>query len=74
MFVFVCKFQAVSTPKSNIIDKAATPQDTIIDTLELVIGHQRKEIFDLKEEIQMLKIQLKAMTEIGYTFGVNTLK
>ena len=39
----------------------ATPQDKIIEQLEQVIERQRKEIFDLKEEIQILKIQLKAM-------------
>ena len=39
----------------------ATPQDNIIEKLELVIERQRKEIFDLKEEILTLKIQLKAM-------------
>ena len=39
----------------------ATPQDKIIEQLEQVIERQRKEIFDLKEEMQMLKIQLKAM-------------
>ena len=49
-FVFVVNFLPVPTP-----------QDKIIEQLELVIERQRKEIFDLKEEIQMLKIQLKAM-------------
>ena len=49
-FTFVVSFLAV-----------ATPQDKIIEQLEQVIERQRKEIFDLKEEIQMLKIQLKAM-------------
>ena len=39
----------------------ATPQDNIIDKLELVIGRQRKQIFDLKEEALMLKMQLRAM-------------
>ena len=39
----------------------ATPQDNIIEKLEAVIARQRKEIFNLKEEVQMLKIQLKAM-------------
>ena len=39
----------------------ATPQDKIIEQLEQVIERQRKEIFDLKEETLMLKIQLKAM-------------
>ena len=39
----------------------ATPQDKIIEQLEQVIARQRKEIFNLKEEVQMMKIQLKAM-------------
>ena len=39
----------------------ATPQENIIEKLELVIERQRKEIFQLKEEMQMLRIQLKAM-------------
>ena len=39
----------------------ATPQDKIIEQLEAVIERQRKQIFDLKEENQMLRIQLKAM-------------
>ncbi len=50
LFVFICKFLAV-----------ATPQNKIIEQLESVLERQRKEIFDLKEENQMLKIQLKAM-------------
>ena len=49
-FTFVASFLAVATPQDNIIEK-----------LEQVIERQRKEIFDLKEEIQILKIQLKAM-------------
>ena len=49
-FTFVANFLTVATPQDNIIEK-----------LELVIERQRKEIFDLKEEIQILKIQLKAM-------------
>ena len=39
----------------------ATPQDNIIEKLEAVIERQRKQLFDIKEENQMLKIQLKAM-------------
>ena len=50
LFVFICKFLTVPTP-----------QDKIIEQLESVLERQRKEIFDLKEENQMLKIQLKAM-------------
>ena len=50
LFVFISKLLAVSTPQDNIIEK-----------LEAVIERQRKEIFDLKEETQMLRIQLKAM-------------
>ena len=50
LFVFISKFPTVATPQDNIIEK-----------LEAVIARQRKEIFNLKEEVQMLKIQLKAM-------------
>jgi hypothetical protein len=50
LFVFIGKFITVTTPQDNVIEK-----------LELVLERQRKEIFDLKEENQMLKIQLKAM-------------
>ena len=50
LFVFNSKFLSVETPQDNIIEK-----------LEAVIERQRKQIFDLKEENQMLKIQLKVM-------------
>ena len=43
------------------------PRDDIIEKLELVIDRQRRQIFELTEENQMLKIQLKAM-------GVSTNK
>ena len=39
----------------------STPQDKIIEQLESVIERQRKKLFDIKEENQLLKIQLKAM-------------
>ena len=39
----------------------STPQDKIIEQLELVIERQRRKLFDIKEENQLLKIQLKAM-------------
>ena len=50
LFVFSCKFLSVASPQDNIIEK-----------LERVIERQRKQMFDLKEETQMLRIQLKAM-------------
>ena len=40
---------------------STTPQDKIIEQLELVIERQRRKLFDIKEENQLLKIQLKAM-------------
>ena len=56
LLVFISKF-------SNLIGEqiVPTPQDNIIEKLERVIEHQRKEIFELKEETLMLRIQLKAM-------------
>ena len=50
LFVFSSKFLSV-----------ATPQDKIIEQLEVVIERQRKQIFDLKEENLLLRMQLKAM-------------
>ena len=44
-----------------LIPSVSTPKDKIIEHLEAVIERQRKEVFDLKEEVQMLKIQLRAM-------------
>ena len=40
---------------------ATPPQDKIIAQLETIIERQRKQLFDVKEENQLLKIQLKAM-------------
>jgi len=39
----------------------STPQDKIIKQLELVIERLKAEIFDVKEENKLLKMQLKAM-------------
>ena len=59
-FIFVAKFLTV-----------ATPQDKIIDQQESDIERLKTEIFELKGDIKLLRIQLKECSEklqekVGY--------
>ena len=52
LFIFVAKFLAV-----------ATPQDNIIEQLESDIGRLKTEIFELKGDNKLLRMQLKECSE-----------